>query len=248
MILECPSCHARFTVPDQAIPVEGRGVRCSKCSHQWHALAADAVDPNAPPRPAPQPETTVPMDDDAFEKLAAALAEPEIVEKPMRSGAASRKVKSGKRINFNISHKPFMFATPALAAVWLVLAYFAYSPSWSKTPVLSGIYEAFGNTVVDGLAFDDISMERAQEGSKTRFILSGSIRNNSSETRTVPTVRVQLKNREGKNLWEREYPVNTELKGGDVYPFRITNVETAFAKSITRIHVDMGNAIQLTVR
>src|SRR5262245_60480364 len=35
MILTCPSCSARFLVPDTAIGKQGRRVRCGKCQHQW---------------------------------------------------------------------------------------------------------------------------------------------------------------------------------------------------------------------
>lgn len=46
MIIECPSCTARFAVPDQAIGASGRRVRCSKCQHMWqvrpeHSAKAD---------------------------------------------------------------------------------------------------------------------------------------------------------------------------------------------------------------
>lgn len=35
MIIECPSCHARFAVPDHAIGAAGRTVKCAKCANQW---------------------------------------------------------------------------------------------------------------------------------------------------------------------------------------------------------------------
>lgn len=36
MIIECPSCAAKFTVPDGAIPQAGRTVKCAKCQNTWH--------------------------------------------------------------------------------------------------------------------------------------------------------------------------------------------------------------------
>ena len=60
MILVCPSCDAKFKVPDNAIPPEGRKVRCANCGNAWHATKADEL--KAPPRqaspakpPAPRP-------------------------------------------------------------------------------------------------------------------------------------------------------------------------------------------------
>jgi predicted Zn finger-like uncharacterized protein len=70
MILVCPSCDAKFKIPDGAIPAGGRTVRCAKCKNSWHATptqimrksaprpaAAAAPSPVPPPRPpAPAPQ------------------------------------------------------------------------------------------------------------------------------------------------------------------------------------------------
>ncbi len=243
MILECSACHARFTVADGMIPAEGRTVRCGKCAHEWFVAAAVS---DATVVEAPVEAPTM----DVFEEALAALADEAAPAVPEPVAPSPPKVTNlpvlarAKGLN----PKPFKIAVPLLAALWLLLAFITYFPSWAKAPGLSGIYHALGSTPTEGLVFADVHMEREEDEGKTRFVLSGSIRNQASEARLVPTVRVVLRNKENKSLWSREYAVNTELKAGEVYPFRIANVETAFAKSVSSIVVDVGNGLQLMVR
>lgn len=61
MLLVCPSCDAKFKIPDGAIPAGGRTVRCANCKNSWHAAAADivrkqAAPPRAVPKAAPIPK------------------------------------------------------------------------------------------------------------------------------------------------------------------------------------------------
>lgn len=63
MIIACPACSTRYVVPDSAIGVDGRTVRCAKCRHSWfqngpelELTGAQEVAPAAPVPPPPQPD------------------------------------------------------------------------------------------------------------------------------------------------------------------------------------------------
>lgn len=258
-------------VPDTMIPPEGRIVRCGRCAHEWfytlpvsepvsNALSdtsdlesvLHALHPGDAPPAAEEAETALP--DTLEAALASLIAAEEDAHAPAPSPAAaaakSAQLPALTRAGFALDPKPFKLAVPALAACWLLVSFVAYFPSWMTVPGLSALYGAFGVRPLTGLVFDDVHLEQEEdkESGKTRYILTGSIQNESGKTRTVPSVRVELHDKENRTLWGREYPVDITLKGGDTYPFRIPNVETAQGASVSTMVVDMGHRFDLMVR
>ena len=55
MIIACPACATRYVVPDSAVGVGGRTVRCAKCRHSWFQEGPHEPAETPPPVPAPAP-------------------------------------------------------------------------------------------------------------------------------------------------------------------------------------------------
>jgi predicted Zn finger-like uncharacterized protein len=84
MLLVCPSCRTRYNVPDNAVGVDGRQVRCANCKHAWfqegvvppiapepfiaeQTIAEQGIAERAEPsEPAPVPPFTIPRGKDAL--------------------------------------------------------------------------------------------------------------------------------------------------------------------------------------
>jgi len=76
MILTCPDCGTQYVVKDDAIPPEGRQVRCAACKHSWHqdpepAAGEAEAQPAAGTQSAVADQAPATVDDDEFEDGAA---------------------------------------------------------------------------------------------------------------------------------------------------------------------------------
>lgn len=82
MQVSCPQCQARFAVPDAALGIDGRTVKCARCAHKWFQKPAPAATPTPPkPKPAPAPKPAVKTDfglDDSSFPPPPVMAEPEM--------------------------------------------------------------------------------------------------------------------------------------------------------------------------
>jgi len=82
MIIACPACSTRYAVPDSAIGLEGRTVRCAKCRHSWFQEGPELE--LAAPLPSAQPAAaaSTPANADAQRPEPVASVAPARVPRP----------------------------------------------------------------------------------------------------------------------------------------------------------------------
>ncbi len=207
MDIACPACSTRYVVPDSAIGVNGRVLRCAKCRHSWFQdgpqLAdtftdAPALNAAEPPIGMPSGDATPPAPIDQFSPGAyapATYAEP----LPVRDFAETPS---------SFAHEPpfrprrnraifwilavILFAVVAIGAI-AAMASFGV-PDW-----LPLSHSAFAEAQPDlALNFPQSQQEwRPLPNGNTFFNVSGSIANAGRERRPVPTLEIVL--RDGHN-------------------------------------------------
>lgn len=191
MILECPECRTRYLVPDSAVGVTGRTVRCANCRHSWFQegaslpplpasapLVADPVPPGggfAPPGYAPSPVTEAPPAAEAsFDAFA---HRPPF--RPRRNMARVRTIAS------------IVAGLIMLALVGVIL--------WTTAPGLAQQAGIDIGPAQSPLRIVDNPIERRQmtNGSEL-FAVSGRITNPSSTAQRVPDLRADLRDANGR--------------------------------------------------
>ena len=215
MILSCPSCDARYVVPDSAIGPSGRKVRCASCRFSWFQEPAPLDLKSTAPAP---PAAVVPIHRDeppaevADEVRQAPAPEPEPFPRE-QAPEPDDYVEDDYRPRRNRGRLWLILAV--VAAILMVGAIAAIQ--YFGLPELGqriGIPVQAGQSLVLTGTADRRWLASGNELLEVR----GEISNPTDETQTVPQIRAELKDGQGRVVygWSIAPPVRAIQPGGRV--------------------------------
>ncbi len=210
MLLICPNCNTRYVVPDAAIGMTGRQVRCASCKHSWYQQTpeldlADAESHGAAQALGSAPSSRIPIEEPA---------------PPPITPARYDHRDDGRRSNF--AHEPPFRPRRNPAKLWTIAAVvFALLIGMTGIAVWqSGLLEGGVTFAADQPALE-IVLDRQQDRQTLTdgteyFAASGTIVNSSAIEQRVPPLLVILKDAQGRAVysWTMKPPVRSLAPGG----------------------------------
>lgn len=239
MIIACPSCATRYVVPDSAIGVEGRTVRCAKCRQSWFQAGPEHMvappPPPAPPPPAAEPQVAEqaqsgePADTVAEAESEEAAPPPPPVQPPRPAAVYSDEdtARSFASSASSFAHEPpfrrrrnplrlytyaaSLFAIVTLGATAAVAVYGL--PDWA--PLAKRTFAEAQPDLV--LEFPPNRQDRRTLPNGTEFFgASGKVTNVGREKHSVPLILIVLRDEKNRIVYSWEVvPPKRQLAPGE---------------------------------
>ena len=188
MILVCPECRTRYVVPDSAVGIDGRQVRCASCKHSWFQPAAGVLDlvTRAEATPPPPPKQVVPPP-------VAEIAPP---------GAAEEYDAFAQRPPFRPRRNPARRWTMVAFAAGFAMLAAAGAIVYSGAP---GLAQQWGLPIVASespLRIINYPIDhRDLDNGSEMFAISGRVVNPSGTRQHVPDIRAELRDAQGRLVY-----------------------------------------------
>ncbi|WP_421850255.1 MJ0042-type zinc finger domain-containing protein [Novosphingobium sp.] len=238
MIIACPACSTRYVVPDSAIGVEGRTVRCAKCRHSWFQQGPELA-PREEPAPvraaatatAPAPAAGSVAEPDAEIAVPAPAAEPvpepPVVPRPVVRPAARAADDSFDETVSSFDHEPPFRPRRNMAKIWTIagvsfavlVAVLIALASWLGLPRwLPAAHATFGAGNPDlVLAFPSERQDRRTLPNGTEYFgASGTVTNVGKQPQEVPPILIVLRDAKDKVVYTWDVtPPRDMLKPGE---------------------------------
>lgn len=221
MLISCPSCHARYNVPDNRLVAEGLAVACASCGHNWierptiEARAIEVYDVT----PQAAPMRTLPA---VIEPGPDADLEVRRLMEASRHAQEAFKEKRRKKLK-------------ALRN-WAILGCFTLSPIAAAAafpvqvvqlvPITIKAYEKIGYEVnVYGLEIHKVEEQHAIVDGTRILTVKGEISNIAGSDRKIPWLRFGLTDQGAKEV----YSWTLDTGARPLHPGETTNFVTRVA-------------------
>ncbi|HEX7752328.1 MAG TPA: zinc-ribbon domain-containing protein [Novosphingobium sp.] len=228
MIIACPACATRYVVPDNAIGIDGRTVRCAKCRHSWFQdggaveTAAEPLAAAPSPPPSPAPASAAPSPDGEPAGDAPPLAT-EVRPPPVYAEGGDGLDEARSSFDHEPPFRPrinrakmwtlaaSVFAAVSIAAIAAVAWYGL--PDWAPMSRAS-FAQAQPGLVLD---FPPNRQDRRTLPNGTEFFgASGTVTNVAGTRRSVPAILILLRDSRERVVYSWVvHPPKTELSPGE---------------------------------
>ena len=201
MILSCPSCSAQYFADDKAIGENGRTVRCAACGHSWFAKPELSLEQQFDEAELSREKVERARQAETQETVAPhqAYRERELARRSQGSRVAALSAWAGSAAIFFALGAGAVVNRDAVVKVW---------PKAATAYAMAGL-----ETNRFGLEFGAVDAERTFDGTTPILNLAGSVSNVTKNFKSVPVIRIDLRDDQGKDVDSVLITLNEDVLG-----------------------------------